>query len=224
MKKETLKAKRNNSLYLPGLGTNGNKKLVNNEHTSFYTWNIPAIKTCPYATDHCTNCCYAIKAERAYPSARANRHRNYIDSLNGDFTNRMIYTLETEINSKRDANKQIIVRIHESGDFYNQEYYKSWVEIANHFKDEKRVKFVAYTKSVKFLVGIEKPENLIIRYSIWDDTSENDIELAEMLDLPIYTAVDDFNNWSGAKCRCKDCATCGMCWNSNVKKIACEIH
>ena len=224
MRKTTLKEKRNNPLYLQGLGTSGNKKLINNQETSFYTWNIPAIKTCPYATEHCINCCYAVKAERAYPTARANRNRNFIESTLHNFTERMIYTLETEINSKRDCNKKIVIRIHESGDFYSYEYANKWVDIANHFESNDRVVFMAYTKSVEFFQGKKIPENMVVRASVWDDTKPEQLELFKAMNLPIYTAVESFDNWSGAKCRCKDCATCGMCWNKNIKKIACEIH
>lgn len=33
--------------------TKGNKKLINNDKVRWMIWNLPAITTCPFATDHC---------------------------------------------------------------------------------------------------------------------------------------------------------------------------
>ena len=41
----------------------GNAKLKPTGAVKYLIWNIPAIKTCPYATEHCKKACYAIKAE-----------------------------------------------------------------------------------------------------------------------------------------------------------------
>ena len=115
-------------------------------------------------------------------------------------------------------------------DFYNMGYMAKWYRIAEYFRSDKRVVFMGYTKSVKFIdqlhdAGHDIPKNMVIRYSIWDDTSADDIALAAKYNLPIYTAVDKFTPAipSQNRCRCKDCATCGKCW-SKTKKIICEIH
>lgn len=210
---------------LLNINTNGNKKLVNNSDTRFFIWNIPAIITCPYATERCKKSCYAIKPERIYPSAKSSRYANLNDSMSPDFASRMIETIEYHMNRPSIKGKNIIFRIHESGDFYNVTYLKAWVEIAKRFP---MITFMAYTKSVKFVSIVDSiPDNMVIRYSVWDDTKPEEVELASKLGLPIYTAVEknfDFvgNNYS--KCDCSDCANCGKCWDKSNKAIACVIH
>lgn len=78
---------------LLNVNVNGNKKLVNNDKVRYIIWNLPAIKTCPFATEHCKKACYACKAERMYPSVTPSREKNYNDSLKDDFSVRMIETI-----------------------------------------------------------------------------------------------------------------------------------
>jgi len=56
------------------------------------------------------------------------------------------------------------VRIHASGDFFNQEYFDMWLDIA---KENPTVEFWAYTKSLKYWVNRlnEIPENLTLTAS-----------------------------------------------------------
>ena len=203
----------------------GNSKLVPNKNTKFLIWNLPSKITCPYATAHCKQFCYAIKSETAYPTVLPSRLRHLERSRADDFTDRMIYTIESYLlkPSYQDA-KKVIVRIHESGDFYNQAYATKWMRIAEHFKRNKKVVFMAYTKSVRYFTSADIPNNMIVRFSIWDDTNADDIRTAEGLSLPTYSAVDKFTTEPPQnRCRCKDCATCGKCW-SKTKTIICEIH
>ena len=208
-----------------------NKKLVPNQDVKFLIWNLPSRITCPYATEHCKALCYAVKAETAYPNCKPSRLRHLEQSRRADFVKRMIFSISAYLEkpSYKRA-KKIIVRIHESGDFYNYRYLCKWYEIAEHFTSDKRIVFMAYTKSVEYIDilaqdKIYKPKNMIIRFSIWDDTEPKQIELANRYNLPIYTAVDKFTKdiKSQNRCRCRDCATCGKCWN-RTKTLLCEIH
>lgn len=202
-----------------------NKKLVPNKDTKFLIFNLPSKITCPYATELCRKFCYAVKAETAYPTCLPSRMKHLEESKKDDFAERMIYTIESYLmkSSYKEA-KKIVVRIHESGDFYNMAYMAKWFDIANHFKSDKRVVFMAYTKSVNYLRFIVKPNNMIIRFSIWDDTETEQIELAKAYNLPTYSAVEKFTNEpSQNRCLCRDCAKCGKCWNK-TKSILCEIH
>lgn len=72
----------------------GNKKLVNTGSVRFMIWNLPAIKTCPYATAHCKKYCYAKKAENVYPDCLPCRERNFNETLKDDFVENMIFTIE----------------------------------------------------------------------------------------------------------------------------------
>lgn len=204
----------------------GNAKLKNSKAVRFLQFNLPAITTCPFATGDCIRNCYAKGSER-YPNVKNARQRNYNASMGDDFVARMVATINAYMEKPSYKNaKKVVVRIHESGDFYSKEYAIKWLKIAyiiNALHGGKVV-FMAYTKSVKYFVGADIPANMTVRYSLWCDTNADDYELAQELGLPVYTAVESFDGFKGARCRCADCGTCGMCWNKKVEIIACEIH
>lgn len=204
----------------------GNKKLKPNKFVKFLIWNLPAIVTCPFATELCRRFCYAIKAERCYPSARKARKDNYSKSLKDSFVNDMVFTISTHLERRSyKTAKKVVVRIHESGDFYSKEYTKKWLEIAKHFENNEQVVFMAYTKSVEFFKGEDIPKNMVVRFSLWDDTDMKQAMLAVMLGMGIYTAVEKFTDEPKIeRCACVDCGKCGKCWNKNIKTLKCEIH
>lgn len=216
---------------LLNVNINGNKKLVNTDSIRFMIWNLPAQITCPFATEHCKASCYAKKAERVYPSVLPCREKNLEASKQDSFVNDMIQTIVYYLNSKSFTGKKCYFRIHESGDFYNKEYAKKWLAVCRWFarhndKYGDKIQFLAYTKSVEYFKGEAIPENMIVRYSIWDDTDPRQLTIAEKMGLPIYTAVEKFaeDMEEEKKCNCADCATCGKCYKSGCKWIACEIH
>lgn len=226
-KKITLKAARNDSRYL-NVNINGNKKLINNDKIHFIIWNLPAVITCPFATDKCKNFCYARKSEVAYPNVIKSRQKNFEASRQDDFVSNMIYTLDVEISRNESKGIKTIVRIHESGDFYNKVYFDKWVSIARAFVG-RNVVFMAYTKSVRYIVGVDIPSNMAVRFSLWDDTKQSEIDLAMSLHLPIYTAakieaIDKLLSSGFDLCECRDCANCGKCWDVSNEKIVCVIH
>lgn len=202
--------------------SNGNKKLVSNDETRFIVWNLPAKMTCPGKTHNCSIACYAIKAELAYPNCLPARIRNLKDSVKDDFVIRMVYTILRVIANDR-KNRKYVIRIHESGDFYNLAYALKWIEIAETIKAE-NVTFICYTKSFSFFDNRTLPRCFKLRASIWADTKEEDLEIIRRNNWNIYTAVDSFKKGDKfTRCRCSDCATCGKCWH-NYKDIRCEIH
>ena len=204
--------------------SHGNIKLKSNDETLFIIWSLPARITCPYRTEHCSEKCYAVKAETARPDVLPSRMRNFEFSKKPEFVPYMIRLLELKMQYAR--GRKIVVRVHESGDFYNVFYARKWLEIARHFVGENIV-FMAYTKSLPFFKGENVPENFVIRASLWDDTTP---ELREESALyPVYTALsraemDALPEDSFHECRCSDCATCGKCWDKSVRNIICEIH
>lgn len=200
----------------------GNEKLVSNDKVLFLVWNLPAVITCPFRTAHCESKCYARKAEQAYPDCLPSRKRNFTESKKSDFVDRAIFTILSAIRFDK-KHRKIVVRIHESGDFYNQEYTNKWIAIAKALTGE-NVTFIAYTKSFKYFDGIDLPKNFKLRASIWDDTKPEEIEIIKRNNWNIYTAVDSFAKGDKfTRCRCSDCATCQKCWR-NYKDIRCEIH
>lgn len=204
----------------------GNKKLVNNGEVRFMIWNIPAQKTCPFATDYCKRFCYAKKAENVYPDCLPCRERNFQESLKDDFVENMIFTIEKKLKGRAYRGKLTLFRIHESGDFYNQAYVDKWMEIIRHFRNVKNLVFMAYTKSLPYFekYDVKKYKNLAFVASVWDDTKPEMMEIIERRGYRIYTAVDSFENWDGTKCDCQDCANCQKCYKNRYKRIACKIH
>ena len=215
-----------------------NKKLVPNKNTKFLIWSLPAIETCPFACEACIYWCYAVKSEKAYPDALPCRQRNYKASQKSDFVEIATTYIRNAAKQRgyKDA-KRIVVRIHESGDFYSQEYYNKWIEIAENCADIKNVVFMAYTKSVPFVKnGKDIPANMVVRFSLWNDTPDRNgnmlegskaehVTMAAGLNLPIYSAVETFTTETKReKCDCKDCGTCNKCWCKGIDKLLCEIH
>lgn len=81
--------------------------------------------------------CYAIKFQRLYPNVLPYRQRRYEASMQPDFVSRIIAEIVA-------CKKPITaIRVHESSDFYSQQYIDSWHSIASalpHFT------FYAFTK------------------------------------------------------------------------------
>ena len=225
---KTFKA-RQESPYFIAL-SHGNKKLKNNDRVSFLVWNIPAVITCPYRTIHCEGACYALKAEIQYKeSCTKSRHHHLELSKRPDFVDMMVFTIQTELDRPVNKGKKVVFRIHESGDFYNMEYVKKWFEIMDHFKDNKNLVFVAYTKSVVFFDGVKIPENMALLASVWDDTKKSNLDIIKKNNFRIYTAYEGADLGNALKngfsfCPCKDCGSCGKCWNNFINNVVCEIH
>ena len=202
--------------------SDGNKKLVPNKETAFLIWNIPAVTTCPFKTSMCKQSCYAVKAEKAYKQVLPSRKDNLKMSLLPTFVTDMTEIIRDR--AKKTRKPRLIVRIHESGDFYNQIYANKWLEIMRNCEDVEKITFIAYTKSFQFFDGVELPKNFHLRASVWADTDAEQLEIIKRNNWNIYTAVEKFTDHDDFhQCRCQDCATCGKCW-SDEPIICCEIH
>ena len=203
--------------------SNKNGKLQPNDETAFLIWNLPAVKTCPNRTPHCEKLCYARKAEKLYPTCLPSRMANLEEAKKDDFAMNMALTIM--IKYKGMKAEKLVVRIHESGDFYNQKYADAWLNVAHFFEDNKDITFIAYTKSFSYFDGKKLPENLSLRASVWDDTKREDLQTIWRNDWMIYTATREIDKVpEHAQCRCSDCATCNKCWASKIREIVCEIH
>ena len=129
-----------------------------------YEWNLPTGSTCPYADeclvkvdrhtgkfDNKSNQyrCYAAAAER-FPAVRNHRWNNF-DFIKAGGVPRV-------------PKKAEAVRIHMSGDFFNQKYFDLWLEVCKHYP---KVEFWAYTKSLGYWVNRlnDIPKNLVLTAS-----------------------------------------------------------
>jgi len=202
-----------------------NHKLVPTAKVKFLIWSLPAILTCPYATAHCIAECYAVKSEHQYPDCLPSRMRNWDFSKTDLFVPLVSAYIRKKATYRTWKDCKVIVRIHESGDFYSQEYFDKWLAIAANCSDLINVVFMAYTKSLPYVHDV--PSNMVVRSSIWDDTTAEMIQLTKELGLTIYTACTA-GLWNALpkrnQCDCKSCATCCKCWNEKFEELYCEIH
>ena len=137
---------------------------TSNHKMNIPTWSLPSGKTCPGKTKQCRKFCYALKAEVQYPGCLPCRENNLSESKKSDFADKMI----SKFKRAKKVHKVGYLRIHESGDFYNQKYLDNWIEISKAYP---KVTFLAFTKSFG-LDYSKKPDNLIIYWSIWPDTKD----------------------------------------------------
>ena len=127
------------------------------------TFSLPEIRCCEGATELCKEFCYAKKTSYRFRASRMTKAKNYIDSQCKFFTDDMITLLKRR--------KSKYVRIHEAGDFYSQEYLDKWIKICKEIPDKK---FLVYTQ----MYGLDwsnKPNNMILYWSVWPDTDKSKI-------------------------------------------------
>ena len=212
----------------------GNKKLAASDEIAFLVWSIPAVLTCPGATVMCMMNCYARRDER-FPSVRASRIINYMISQQDDFEYVLYKALRNQIYTnkgalrKRFKNKEIVVRVHESGDFYSDRYMLAWFHVAAKFPE---ITFFTYTKSFKMYERCmsERPANFEVRASVWADTTVDEIATIARCGMSIYTAYDadgvrDAVNNGATRCTCESCTKCGCaCARRENREIVTEIH
>jgi hypothetical protein len=136
-----------------------------------YNWSIPAlaaklsngknIKTCPNA-GACANVCYARNGTYNFSNVKA-RHTANLEYVINDPQGWFAQMLE-EVNHPRMRGKY--VRIHDSGDFFSEDYLLLWLKIALLTPD---VTFYCYTKEVsmfKRIVEYDCPKNFRYLYSL----------------------------------------------------------
>lgn len=134
-----------------------------NMKMSIPTWSLPTGVACPNSTPMCERYCYAKKAERFRKQVLPCRVHNYEESQRESFVPGMIRVLERR-------RKLEFFRIHESGDFYSQEYLEKWLEICKAFPN---TRFLAFSNmwNLEWKVC---PRNLVVFWSIWEDTDIGD--------------------------------------------------
>lgn len=242
----TFKQYRNNSNYIHIL-LHGNAKLKDEKATDenkaikYMQYNLPALKTCPYASTDCKKFCYAKRDER-YTTVRASREKAFKVSLDSNFVNRMVYSIAVELKSRRYKNAFTLFRLHESGDFYNQEYFNKWIDIIYHFKDMiEKINFHAYTKCFVYILALDSEhaqkltvllDRNIFTLNLSIDASTTPEQLARIAEIKkrypkinTYTALlkVDENAFTHI-CDCANCGLCRACSTSDGKNTAVIIH
>lgn len=148
------------------LFAHGNKLLPSTDKYIVRIFNIPAISIrdeqgnidkerpsiCLEAPEICKEICYAYRRQKGREKiVYGGREKNYRATLDHDFVYQMQQRIRGTIKYYQRREVQIIYRIHESGDFYSTEYLQKWVAIADLFKDQGHVRFMAYTKNIELL-------------------------------------------------------------------------
>ena len=159
--------------------SNGNAKL--GKQTLIF--NLPAGKTCPGASlckafavmgaDGRTKVqdgsetvfrCFAASSEAQYPATFAARSENLVSiaqALLDGGVDAAADLINNGIQNHRTRNTKL-VRIHESGDFFNLAYLLAWIEVAKQNPD---LKFYCYSKSLDLFVNQELPSNFYLTAS-----------------------------------------------------------
>ena len=249
MKKTTLKDLRNDSKYVNALVLKGNTKLLdyddneNNDFIRYAQFSTRALKDCPFKSAGCTIACYATKGLHNFPSVKENRKAAKLASENPNFAENMIFTIETEFKSARYAGKHMMLRLHESGDFYSVEYLEKWIDVFTHFLKNRENHFTTcfYTKSFEYFLSIDDSKAAVINecldnnivamsFSIDDTTSTEQIaRLAKcMMRFPkanIYYCTENVESVKrDSECDCANCAKCAKCTKTSGKTVAVKIH
>lgn len=103
--------------------------------------------------------CFAASQEALYPSVRKARWHNFNLLRQAKTTNKM-----RDLILKSLPKNAKIIRIGVSGDYFNQQYFDSWLEVA---KLRPKILFYGYTKSISFWMARtnEIPKNFILTAS-----------------------------------------------------------
>lgn len=126
----------------------GNSKLSN----SILIFDLPA-----GSDGSCVDCsacegtCYAKFAQVFYPSTKLFRDVNF--ELAKNYPETLFTLLEMQLSST----KNNVVRIHSSGDFYDEKYVDNWIELIHKFPKKR---FYCYSKSPYILERENLPKNL----------------------------------------------------------------
>lgn len=209
------------------LSTQNAKLLPNEFGQGFLLWSILGHVTCNGKTKLCSGNCY-----------------NNCKSFGGHVTLKIdcLITTQLDIFEKIiekmitfSPHKETFVRIHEDGDFYDMKYFEKWVNIA---KNNKNMTFEAYTKEPKLLKKINslnsEIENLVLRFSVMEDTDIKTIEYINKNNIPNYTCLGvkrgDKNakevfEYIAVKNRCVGtCKYCKKCYRKGNVTIVTKMH
>ena len=126
--------------------------------------------------------CFAASAEAVYPSVRKARWHNYDLLREAKSLDNMAALILGSIPKKAG-----IIRIHVSGDFFNEQYFKAWVHVA---KLRPEVIFYAYTTSLSYWVNniLTIPDNFKLNASeggkLDHKIKENGLKFAKVVYSP----------------------------------------
>ena len=154
------------------LSQNGKMKKSSQNGTHLYNFGIPAflsstgLKTCPNA-GVCATGCYARSGTYNFSNVASVYEARLKLTLSPNFSKIMLNEIESK-HLKLDDNETLLIRIHDSGDFYNAEYVSKWFDIMLKLQVYNNIKFYAYTKMVHMFKNETPsvPNNFRLIYSL----------------------------------------------------------
>jgi len=204
---------------LLGSGNSKLQKTAKEFGVKIFNFSIPAGNdkasgkiTCPFAGS-CLKLCYAKKGAYRWGNVERALSRRYEASKEADFVQRI-----TDELNKVKKDKQVYIRIHDSGDFYSPAYFVKWLEIA---RLNPSVRFYAYTKSHSFIRGIELPENVDLIFSLGSKNDEL-IDVENERHSKIFYSVDEMQSSGYSDASYLDLNATK--WYTTNKKIGLLIH
>lgn len=144
------------TLLRPGNTKLGNKILV---------WGIPAVASCPGRTELCESLCYATKNFYTFKESIHSRHVNFALANRPDFADLITDDLK--------AKARQIVRVHDSGDMFSEDYTRAWLKIMRNSPDKRFFLFTRSWRVAAILPALEemaKLKNVRLWYSIDRET------------------------------------------------------
>lgn len=153
------------------LTQNRKMKKSGGDKYAIFNWGIPAykstsgVKTCPLA-GQCAKGCYAQAGTYVWSNVAQAFEARLELSRTDSFVPSLNKAVATKLKTAIKRSQQLVIRIHDSGDFYSLEYTLKWFQI---MQDNPTVIFYAYTKSLPMFNRLRKqgriPENFVLVYS-----------------------------------------------------------
>jgi len=181
--------------------SNGNSKLGRN----IYSFSLPT-STCKHKTEYCRKYCYAKKGNFVFP----NVVKHYASNLRHSYAKNFSRRIREEIIQ----NGAEYIRIHPSGDFYNQKYFDKWLTIAT---SSPKCEFLAYTRNYE-LDASKIPPNFHLYFSI--DSSTCFINTTITHYALVAPQKGKHMELKGAFRVCDSkCYKCKACWSSKINVL-----
>ncbi|NIQ15680.1 MAG: hypothetical protein GTO02_15155 [Candidatus Dadabacteria bacterium] len=181
------------------------KKSSKNSEYTVYNFGIPAfmsrtgLKTCPNAGS-CVAGCYAKQGAYNFSNVKNAYEERLAATLSDNFEAMMVEAIEEKITIAEKKNKKVLIRVHDSGDFYSQEYADKWRHIASYFNADENVHFYAYTKQVDLMKSFKYwPINFRLVYSL-GGKQDRLIDAAKDFHSRVFETKDELlrNNYADA--------------------------
>ena len=144
-----------------------------------------------------------------YKNVNPYRARMYEISKKEDFVSIMTLFIT--------KSKRKIIRMHESGDYYSQDYLNKWINIAENLPE---VIFYAYTKSYMFDFS-KRPGNFVVRLSIDKTSTQEALDKTKLFD-GIAETIDKDATSTMFVCP-GSCKTCNYCLAPGLD-VAFHLH